>query len=54
MRPSMARLAPGIAGTSPAIALSMVVLPAPLAPRMVTISPRATWSATSASAWCLP
>ena len=32
--------APGCGRTSPAIALSRVVLPAPLAPRMATISPR--------------
>ena len=41
-------------GTRPAIALSSVLLPAPLAPRMTTISPRPTLRSTSASARCLP
>ena len=47
--------AAGQARTMPAMTLSSVVLPAPLAPRMTTISPRSTLNVDVGSArWCLP
>ena len=41
-------------GRMPMMALSSVVLPAPLAPMMVTISLSATWSDTERTASTLP
>ena len=41
-------------GTSPMIARSVVVLPAPLAPISVTISPSSSVSETPLSAWIAP
>ena len=51
--PSVTRL-PGSVRAMPAMAFSSEVLPAPLAPRMSTISPRPTCSATPSSARCWP
>src|SRR5918994_6670407 len=51
--PSVTR-APAPGGCRPATALSKVDLPAPLAPRMTTISLAATLSAASSTARCLP
>ena len=41
---------PLVTGRTPEIVLSVVVLPAPLAPMSVTISPSSTWSDTPRSA----
>src|SRR5438105_88841 len=46
--------APGRGRTSPAMAFKSVVLPAPFAPRIATISWAPTLSATSDRAACLP
>jgi hypothetical protein len=48
------RIEPPNGRTSPAIALSSVVLPAPFAPRMATASPARSLMLTSSSALCRP
>jgi hypothetical protein len=45
---------PGARGTSPEMARSVVVLPAPLPPMSVTIWPASTLSVTPCSAWMPP
>jgi len=45
-------MCPALAGVSPEIARSVVVLPAPLAPISVTISPSSTWRLTPRNAEC--
>ena len=48
------RTSPPAAGTRPVMARSVVVLPAPLAPMSVTISPCPSVSETPFSAWIAP
>src|SRR5262245_12958437 len=45
---------PAVGWRRPEMVLSVVVLPAPLLPRIVTISPRPTWRATPRSAGISP
>src|SRR5262249_15953974 len=45
---------PDVGWRRPEMVLSAVVLPAPLLPRIVTVSPRPTWRATPRSAWSSP
>src|SRR6201991_3277339 len=54
LRPDSFTVLPGRQATIPAIAFSKELLPAPLAPRMTTISPRPTVSAASVRARCWP
>ena len=47
-------ISPFVGRSRPLIVRSRVVLPAPLAPMSVTISPRSIWSETPCSAWMTP
>jgi hypothetical protein len=47
-------IVPAVGRRRPEMVFSVVVLPAPLLPRIVTISPRPTWRATARSAWISP
>ena len=47
-------ISPVLVRSRPEIVLSTVLLPAPLAPISVTISPGCTWKDTSLMAWMLP